>query len=181
MLFRSAKGWREVMVDVADPKSIMRVLALAAFAASLLTFRLLIHSASSAPRVPLRLVLSPSPTPASTMYTRMSTIATEADEVKTSISAALAFDSTLPPSPPPVTLNPSSEPPVSQTLSRFARLPVGSRMEISPACWEVARGVGNLLQGPGGGAGLVVDYGDEKAFGRSWRVSGTRSQAGRVR
>lgn len=50
-------------------------------------------------------------------------------------------------------------------------------MEISPACWEVARGFGKLL-GAGGsdggevrGAGLIVDYGDDKAFGRSWRVS----------
>lgn len=44
-------------------------------------------------------------------------------------------------------------------------------MEISPASWEVARGMGRLLGGEKGGAGLVVDYGDAKAFGRSWRVS----------
>lgn len=43
-------------------------------------------------------------------------------------------------------------------------------MEISPASWEVARGMGQLLTGKAGGAGLVVDYGDAKAFGRSWRV-----------
>ncbi|KAL8277861.1 hypothetical protein RQP46_009680 [Phenoliferia psychrophenolica] len=143
------KGWREVMVDVADPKSII---------------------VSSTPRVPLRLVLSPNPTPASTMYTRMSTIASSPPP-NSNISSSLSFDTTLPPPPPP-SPSPSTEegtPPISQTLSRFARLPVGSRMEISPACWEVARGVGNLLQGPKGGAGLVVDYGDEKAFGRSWR------------
>ncbi|KAK4703114.1 NADH dehydrogenase [ubiquinone] 1 alpha subcomplex assembly factor 7, partial [Phenoliferia sp. Uapishka_3] len=143
------KGWREVMVDVSDPKSII---------------------VSSAPKLPLRLVLSPSPTPASTMYTRMATIASDAEAAKPSLSAALSFDTTLPPPTPTTATAPATpEAPVSQTLSRFARLPVGSRMEISPACWEVARGVGKLLQGQKGGAGLVVDYGDEKAFGRSWR------------
>lgn len=45
-------------------------------------------------------------------------------------------------------------------------------MEISPASWEVGKGMARLLDGSAGGAGLVVDYGDEKAFGRSWRVRG---------
>lgn len=111
---------------------------------------------TSSPRLPLRLVLSPSPTPASTLYTRLATASTPPPSL-------LSFDTTLP--------LPTPAESVSPTLSRFARLPVGSRMEISPACWEVARGVGKLLGGAKGGAGLVVDYGDDKAFGRSWRVS----------
>lgn len=71
----------------------------------------------------------------------------------------------------------------SLIAQRFARLPIGSRLEVSPASWEIARDLARLLGGGGsggggegvgagvGGAGLVVDYGDAKAFGRSWRVS----------
>lgn len=68
----------------------------------------------------------------------------------------------------------------SLIAQRFARLPIGSRLEVSPASWEIARDLARLLGGSGGGegvgpgvggAGLVVDYGDAKAFGRSWRVS----------
>lgn len=57
------------------------------------------------------------------------------------------------------------------TAERFARLPQGSRIEISPSSYEIARGFAKLLEGEQGGAGLIVDYGDAKAFGRSWRVS----------
>ncbi|KPV77291.1 uncharacterized protein RHOBADRAFT_33470 [Rhodotorula graminis WP1] len=57
----------------------------------------------------------------------------------------------------------------SLTAQRFARLPIGSRIEVSPSSWEVARDTARLVGGPAGGAGLVVDYGDAKAFGRSWR------------
>lgn len=99
---------------------------------------------------------------------------------------SLSFDTTLPPSPSPLT---RSTPPasaslsssktggkVSPTLSRFDRLPIGSRMEISPASWEIARGIGKLVSASkDGGAGLVVDYGDGKGFGRSWRVRSSLS------
>ncbi|ORY91491.1 S-adenosyl-L-methionine-dependent methyltransferase [Leucosporidium creatinivorum] len=155
----TSNGWREVMVDIADPKAII---------------------IPGKPRKPLRLVLSPSPTPASTLYTRLSTLAEETTPPTPSPSAssALSFDTTLPPahSPSPApraAASASSSSPqqqsISPTLARFARLPEGSRMEISPASWEVARGMGRLLGGERGGAGLVVDYGDAKAFGRSWR------------
>lgn len=140
------------------------------------------HSIPNKPREPLRLVLSPSPTPASTLYTRLSTLA---EEIPTpspapSASSALSFDTSLPPAHTPSaapqsaaasSFSSSQQQSISPTLARFARLPQGSRMEISPASWEVARGMGRLLAGEKGGAGLVVDYGDAKAFGRSWRVS----------
>lgn len=125
---------------------------------------------------PLRLVLAPNPTPASTLYTRIAENLTKEPPAKPNLGAALSFDSTLPPTSPAAPG--SAVPPahaaaaaqdVSPTLARFARLPQGSRMEISPASWEVAKGLGELLSGPKGGAGLVVDYGDVKAFGRSWR------------
>ncbi|KAK4056623.1 hypothetical protein OIO90_002471 [Microbotryomycetes sp. JL221] len=140
------KGWREVLVDISDPKAI-------------------------GAKDPLRLVLSRGPTPASTLYTRLSAIAesqslpeTKSEAEPTDgINNGLSFDTTLPPahSPRPQSLSP--------TLSRFARLPIGSRIELSPASWEVARDLGKTMQGPKGGAGLIVDYGDAKAFGRSWR------------
>ena len=161
------------MVDIADPKSIMSVPP--SISHPLLR---LDNSVSSAPKVPLRLVLAPNPTPASSLYTRMSTAPPSSSPTPISLS----FDTTLPPPPSPLTR--SSSPPattsslsssiskISPTLSRFDRLPIGSRMEISPASWEIARGVGKLVSNSqGGGAGLVVDYGDGKGFGRSWRVS----------
>lgn len=52
---------------------------------------------------------------------------------------------------------------------RHARLPVGTRTEISPASWEAGAAMGKLLEHKG--AGLVVDYGDARAFSQSWRVS----------
>ncbi|KAI5475863.1 DUF185 family protein [Pseudohyphozyma bogoriensis] len=117
------KGWREVMVDVADPKAVI---------------------VTSAPKQPLRLVLAPNPTPASAMYTRLASISTAPTS---SLSSNLSFDTTLPPSSiRPTASVPSSNEPMSKTLERFARQPAGSRMEISPASWEVARGVGKLLE-----------------------------------
>lgn len=85
---------------------------------------------------------------------------------------------------------------------RFQSLQPGQRVEISPESWAAARRVGELVAGreaarpkglgidrseeeeqrreterkaqPGaGGAAIVVDYGDEKAFGGSFRVCGT--------
>ncbi|GAA6019158.1 hypothetical protein JCM10207_006565 [Rhodosporidiobolus poonsookiae] len=179
------KGWREVLVDVADPKSIV---------------------SPSAPRDPLRLVLAPSPTPASALYSSLAALAAPsvAHQLQPDLNsaapkrltptpglgAALNVDTTLgfPPSPPsPSSLSSSSpappgpaaaalDPAHSLTAQRFARLPIGSRIEVSPSSWEVARDVAALIGSAegearegAGGAGLVVDYGDAKAFGRSWR------------
>ncbi|TFY83799.1 hypothetical protein EWM64_g226 [Hericium alpestre] len=69
----------------------------------------------------------------------------------------------------------SSEPsPVSMLLSssspRFQRLPVGSRIEVSPSSFKIARKVGELVGGDTLGCALVVDYGDDKAFGNSFRA-----------
>lgn len=83
---------------------------------------------------------------------------------------------------------------------RFQGLQPGQRVEVSPESWATARKIGELVAGrkakevkpekesdadrekreqkekerrsgrSQGGAGLVVDYGDEKAFGASFRV-----------
>jgi NADH dehydrogenase [ubiquinone] 1 alpha subcomplex assembly factor 7 len=76
-------------------------------------------------------------------------------------------------------LSPSPTP-SSTTLGlsspRFGQLPIGSQLEVSPAAFKMARKVGEVLQGPGdrkgpGGSALIVDYGAEKSFGDSLRVS----------
>ncbi|KAG9124017.1 hypothetical protein FRC07_013180 [Ceratobasidium sp. 392] len=59
---------------------------------------------------------------------------------------------------------------LGQSSPRFNSLPMGSRIEVSPASWGIARTAGKLVGAPGGGAGLVIDYGDDKAFGSSFRA-----------
>ncbi|GAA5900692.1 hypothetical protein JCM6882_000941 [Rhodosporidiobolus microsporus] len=153
------KGWREVLVDVADPKAV------------------------TTPSTPsLRLVLAPSPTPASAMYSMMGQLAASsgvqaqpdllsASPAPKKAPSPLNVDTTLgasgPPSPSPTAPGPQALGAASLTAQRFARLPIGSRIEVSPASWEIARDVAQLIGAKG--AGLVVDYGDAKAFGRSWR------------
>lgn len=46
----------------------------------------------------------------------------------------------------------------------------GARVEISPESYGVAVQAGKVISGKAGGAALVVDYGDEKVFGSSFRV-----------
>lgn len=56
---------------------------------------------------------------------------------------------------------------------------MGTRIEVSPAAFKVAHRIGELLQSnPASpqavpGCALVVDYGGEKTFGYSFRVSDT--------
>ncbi|KAH7341536.1 S-adenosyl-L-methionine-dependent methyltransferase [Rhizoctonia solani] len=64
--------------------------------------------------------------------------------------------------------------PLAHTLGnsspRFADVPNKSRIEVSPSSWGIARAIGALISGKGRGAGLVVDYGDDRAFGSSFRA-----------
>ncbi|PPQ69180.1 hypothetical protein CVT24_000028 [Panaeolus cyanescens] len=62
---------------------------------------------------------------------------------------------------------------------RFQALPEGSYLEVSPTVFRIGRKVGELLavqtseigtQTSPGGCGLIVDYGDNKAFGDSFRA-----------
>ena len=67
---------------------------------------------------------------------------------------------------------------------------VGDRVEINKEGWEITRMIGEMIEGKvvdqkrgergqadasdvqgAGGVGLIVDYGDEKAFDNSFRVS----------
>ncbi|KAG8678162.1 hypothetical protein FRC08_018012 [Ceratobasidium sp. 394] len=59
---------------------------------------------------------------------------------------------------------------LGQSSPRFGNLPIGSRVEVSPSSWGIAQTVGKLIGASGGGAGLVVDYGDDRAFGSSFRA-----------
>ncbi|CAE7144243.1 unnamed protein product [Rhizoctonia solani] len=64
--------------------------------------------------------------------------------------------------------------PLAHTLGnsspRFSSVPDGSRIEVSPTSWGIARTIGELISGGGGGAGLIIDYGDDRAFGSSFRA-----------
>ena len=52
---------------------------------------------------------------------------------------------------------------------RFEKLAIGTRIEVSPLAFKIARRVGELVGE--GGAALIMDYGGEKVFGDSFRVS----------
>ncbi|RPD74986.1 DUF185-domain-containing protein [Lentinus tigrinus ALCF2SS1-7] len=75
----------------------------------------------------------------------------------------------------------SPTPTASSTLlgmssPRFQKLPVGSRVEVSPASFKVARQVAELLHDEGSdgvrsaGSALIVDYGGDRAYGNSFRA-----------
>jgi NADH dehydrogenase [ubiquinone] 1 alpha subcomplex assembly factor 7 len=62
---------------------------------------------------------------------------------------------------------------------RFQDIPVGSFLEVSPTAFRTAHKIGQLLSSENsgdettclGGCGLIIDYGGDKAFGDSFRVS----------
>ena len=63
---------------------------------------------------------------------------------------------------------------------RFKDIPVGSFLEASPTAFRIAHRIGQLLSNKNsaedkttslGGCGLIIDYGDDKAFANSFRVS----------
>ena len=62
---------------------------------------------------------------------------------------------------------------------RFQDIPVGSFLEVSPTAFRIAHRIGQLLSNKNsedkttslGGCGLIIDYGDDKAFANSFRVS----------
>ncbi|KAH9928430.1 S-adenosyl-L-methionine-dependent methyltransferase [Amylocystis lapponica] len=62
------------------------------------------------------------------------------------------------------------------SAARFKSLPVGSRIEVSPAAFKIARKVGELVHADdeagssSAGSALIVDYGGDKAYGSSFRV-----------
>jgi hypothetical protein len=76
--------------------------------------------------------------------------------------------------------NPS---PVSTLLGhsspRFKDIPIGSSLEVSPTAFRIAHRIGQLFSNENsgdeitslGGCGLIIDYGGDKAFADSFRVS----------
>lgn len=63
---------------------------------------------------------------------------------------------------------------------RFAKLPSGSRIEVSPSSYKIARRLAEFIgeHSAVGGCALIVDYGDDKAFGNSLRVRLLGAQEG---
>lgn len=57
---------------------------------------------------------------------------------------------------------------LSASSPRFAQVPDGTRIEISPGSWTVARKIGELIGEEG--AGLIIDYGAEHFSGSSFRA-----------
>lgn len=112
-------------------------------------------------------LITSGPDPAAPMVLRPDT----SSPIPTLLDKAPNFRQVLSPSPSAVSnLLGASSP-------RFANLPVGTRIEVSPSAFKVARRIGELLQSnPDApqsvpGCALIVDYGAEKTFGYSFRVS----------
>ncbi|KIL64283.1 hypothetical protein M378DRAFT_126966 [Amanita muscaria Koide BX008] len=75
----------------------------------------------------------------------------------------------------------SPEPSAASTLlglssPRFKNLPADSTIEVSPSSFKVAHRIGQLLASQGestsvqGGCALIIDYGDDKVYGDSFRA-----------
>ena len=59
---------------------------------------------------------------------------------------------------------------------RFEDLPIGTRVEVSPASFKIAHQIAKLLSTKSspssrGGAALIVDYGGDHSYGNSFRVA----------
>ncbi|KAJ8469831.1 hypothetical protein ONZ51_g8726 [Trametes cubensis] len=59
--------------------------------------------------------------------------------------------------------------------TRFQKLPIGSRIEVSPTSFKIARRLGELLHdsedgSQSAGSALIVDYGGDKVYGNSFRA-----------
>lgn len=92
------------------------------------------------------------------------------------ISSPSANSNLTPTSPLRLTRSPSPTPAstlLGSSSPRFAHQPIGARIEVSPSSYRIARQVAQLVntKGSKGGSALVVDYGAERTFGRSLRVS----------
>ncbi|KAF8525904.1 S-adenosyl-L-methionine-dependent methyltransferase [Hysterangium stoloniferum] len=71
---------------------------------------------------------------------------------------------------------------LSRLSPRFSKLPNGSRIEIASSAWRIGRKLAELISSRGEsmggetrpfapkGAALIIDYGDEHAFGSSFRA-----------
>lgn len=87
-------------------------------------------------------------------------------------STAARFRQVLTPTPTPTSTV------LGLSSPRFLKLPVGSRIEVSPASFKIARQIGELLHDKASdgsrsaGSALIVDYGGNKVYGNSFRVRG---------
>ena len=68
---------------------------------------------------------------------------------------------------------------LGRSSPRFQDIPTGSFLEVSPTAFRIAHRISQLLSNKNsedetnslGGCGLIIDYGDDKAFVNSFRVS----------
>ncbi|KAI0368764.1 DUF185-domain-containing protein [Pilatotrama ljubarskyi] len=85
-------------------------------------------------------------------------------------STAGRFRQVLSPTPTPSSML------LGLSSARFQKLPVGSRIEVSPASFKIARKLSELLHDAesdgshSAGSALIIDYGGEKVYGNSFRA-----------
>ncbi|KAI9061060.1 DUF185-domain-containing protein [Trametes sanguinea] len=86
------------------------------------------------------------------------------------VEPAARFRQVLSPTPTP------SSTLLGLSSTRFQKLPVGSRIEVSPVSFKIARQLSELLYdresegARSAGSALIVDYGGEKVYGNSFRA-----------
>ena len=101
-------------------------------------------------------------------------VTTEPDPTATTVIKASTLDKTLPPLRLAVSPSPTAHSRLLGALSpRFNSLPIGTRIEVSPASFKLAKQLADYINDPrgSGGSGLVVDYGKDSWSGGSLRVN----------
>ncbi|KAF7424518.1 hypothetical protein PC9H_009825 [Pleurotus ostreatus] len=88
-----------------------------------------------------------------------------ASDGKSSIATSPRLKAVLSPEPSPVSSL------LGMSSQRFSKLPIGTRIEVSPSSFKISRRIGELIAGSSaGGSALVIDYGEDKVFNNSFRA-----------
>lgn len=88
-----------------------------------------------------------------------------ASDGNSSIAPSPRLKAVLSPEPSPVSSL------LGMSSQRFLKLPIGTRIEVSPSSFKISRRIGELIAGSSaGGSALVIDYGGDKVFNNSFRV-----------
>ncbi|KAF4571221.1 hypothetical protein EYR36_008550 [Pleurotus pulmonarius] len=88
-----------------------------------------------------------------------------ASDANSSIAPSPRLKAVLSPEPSPVSSL------LGMSSQRFLKLPIGTRIEVSPSSFKISRRIGELIAGSStGGSALVIDYGGDKAFNNSFRA-----------
>ncbi|EIN09977.1 DUF185-domain-containing protein [Punctularia strigosozonata HHB-11173 SS5] len=152
LLQKTAQGWHEVHIDISRDIANQSVLNPSSAGTSALAPHL-------SPRLSISTPLSADGPSESPLPSTLATGQASASPLRRVLAPT--------PSPTATVLGGSS--------SRFAALPEGSQLEVSPAAFKIAHKLGQLLTSQANdkesaGCALVIDYGGDKAFGNSFRA-----------